>query len=60
MFKDIKITINGTEIDMDDVLEMNDGEPLDVIDILDAVKYELENVAGKTFEDVQILTTPKQ
>ena len=60
MFKDIKITINVTEIDMDHVLKMNDGEPLDVIDILDAVKYEFENVAGKTFEDVQILTTPKQ
>ena len=53
----IKISINGNELDLDDIVEANEGEPLDVLDILEAVKYELESVAGETFENITIRDT---
>ena len=55
MFDNIKITINGTEIDFNEIIKDNDGEPLDAQVILDAVKYELENVSGESIEDVMIV-----
>ena len=59
MFNDIKITINGTELDLAEVIEDNEGEPLDAVDILEAVKYELENVAGDMMDHIRIIDTSK-
>ena len=59
MFNDIKITINDTELDLAEVIENNEGEPLDVVDILEAIKYELENVAGDMMDHIRIIDTSK-
>ena len=59
MFKDIKITINGEALDLDEVVEMNEGEPLDAIDILEKVKYEIEGILNERLEHIRILDTSK-
>ena len=59
MFNDIKITSNGTELDLAEVIEDNEGALLDAVDILEAVKYELENVAGDRMDHIRIIDTSK-
>tara|TARA_Y100000361_G_scaffold154129_1_gene178306 strand:- start:4931 stop:5110 length:180 start_codon:yes stop_codon:yes gene_type:complete len=54
MFNDIKITINGDLIDLSDIIEDNEGKPIDAQDILEKVKYELESIAMQTFDDIII------
>ena len=57
MLDKIKITINGEELDLDEVVEMNEGEPLDAIDILEKVKYEIEGILNERLEHIRILDT---
>ena len=59
MLDKIKITINGEELDLDEVVEMNEGEPLDAIDILEKVKYEIEGILNERLEHIRILDTSK-
>ena len=59
MLDKIKITINGEELDLDEVVEMNEGEPLDAIDILEKVKYEIEVILNERLEHIRILDTSK-
>ena len=38
MFNNIKIEINGELIDFSDIIEDNEGEPMDAQDVLEKVK----------------------
>ena len=59
MLDKIKITINGEELDLAEVVELNDGEPIDAIDILEKVKYEIEGILNERLEHIRILDTSK-
>ena len=54
MLDKIKITINGEELDLDEVVELNDGEPLEVIDILDkGTKNDFMKVHGAVMKAIR-------
>ena len=57
--ENLEIEINGEELDLEELVEMNDGEPLDVTDILDKVKYELEGILNKQLDHIRIVDTSK-
>ena len=54
MFNNIKIEINGELIDFSDIIEDNEGEPIDAQDVLEKVKYDLESIAMQTFDNIII------
>lgn len=57
--ENLKITIEGEELDLEELVEMNDGEPLEVTCILDKVKYELEGILNKQLDHIRIVDTSK-
>lgn len=57
MFEDIKITINGEDLDLSEAIAET-KECDDVFDcqsLLEAIKYELENISSKSFDNIHIL-----
>lgn len=57
--ENLKITIEGEKLDLEELVEMNDGEPLEVTDILDKVKYELEGILNKQLDHIRIVDTSR-
>ena len=57
--ENLKITIEGEELDLEELVEMNDGEPLEVVCILDKVKYELEGILNKQLDHIRIVDTSR-
>ena len=57
----IEIIINDEVVDFDGLgVEFDELDTNACAEILDAVKYELEGIAGRSFERVVVYLTPKQ